>query len=436
MKLSILSIPRDKYWIFTSSVLQLLHNESSKLSENELEEDEEDEDEVEVELESEETDSDSHTSSITTPVTSNNKRFSTGSNSSRILSVDNSSKNGLDSAYVEYTSDSDELADFEMEEEYFFHIAFTPHEATVICSTKLMVSLFSEPIQACHDLKYTDVKLLDETFISLHVDSDGGFDNSLEILNLTKPFSENGISVFFLSLHFNNIVLVPSKYKDKVELLRNQPPPRNDSTIGDSALAENTFELFKKAGIKPIINHKVKLLLTGARSGQVQNSILKTTKILLSIKTIPEYFAITRTSINEVSLILPKSARRRNEMGFSAAHIIGSTQDVIIPITIDFHKLPLDCTGIVAGVASKLFNGIRHLRRDQDSFNDCVYEMNYLSMARSGLIMVPKENVALISKILNTDSLISKLTDMFLSEHDNLSVGVPAKSFKSLNLKS
>ncbi|KAK6455290.1 ACT domain-containing protein [Scheffersomyces xylosifermentans] len=445
-KLSILSVPRDKYWIFTASVLQLLYGESSKGSStnnNDFSSDSDDDEDSSERKTSDYNKNEAGSSRKPIPNLNDDEISSFGSNVRSSIdshsrnhsedigpstsgtnrrSVDNSSKihshgssDSLENNYSNaYDSDPDNDPN---NDNYFFHIALTPVECTIICASELMQTLFVEPIEVCKKLQYEDVKLIDESFLSLQVDSDGSFDNSLRILELTKPLSENNISLFFLSSHFNDIVLIPYSLKEKVvsiltkknfefsDISNSYIMTNNESTefeeegveeeLGSKFLEEKTFKLFSERNIKPVINGKVKLLLTGARAGEVNNTILKCAKILSGISnTISEYFAITRTSINEVSLILPKSSRRRGRMGFDSKNIIGSTQDIIIPISIDFSKLPLDSTGIVAGVASKLVNGVKH-------YNDSLFEMNYFSMARSGIIMIPQENVEIISDVLN-----------------------------------
>ena len=66
---------------------------------------------------------------------------------------------------------------------------------------------------------------------------------------------------------------------------------------------------------------------------------------------------------------------------------MGSLLDTIIPISIDLSKLEINSTGIVAGLASKL------------SDTGLLY---YLSMARSGVIMIPKENIGVVGEILKS----------------------------------
>ncbi|ODV78023.1 uncharacterized protein CANTADRAFT_7487 [Suhomyces tanzawaensis NRRL Y-17324] len=423
-RLSILLIPRSRYWVFTSPILQLLYNELSKTEDHNDSDNDSDDSDDDAASSSDSLSRSSTLSPSTNSSSNSHPTFSSTSDKNGMAkAVDNSSKTLSNDDYDHASSSaavlshsrhnsqaSASLSDTEDTEndDYFFHIAFTPSECTVICSSSLMDSLFSEPILFCHQLGL-GVELLEENFLSLQVDTDSGFDTDL-ILELTKPLSENQISLFFLSSHFNDIVLVPYSFREKVIHILTKsnftftnansfvggfddtPKPE---VVESPDLETATFRLFENANIKPVINQDVKLLLTGARSGEVNATILKAAKVLTSTEFIPSYFAITRTSINEVSLILPKSSKKRSRMGFDSKSIIGSAQDIIIPITIDFQKLPLDSTGIVAGVASRLINGFTQYKDE-----DYVFEMNYLSMAKLGIIMIPEENVKIIGTML------------------------------------
>lgn len=478
-RLSILSIPREKCWIFVGPILQLLYIESKKTNSFGDDRDEEisDSDNEENDFEDNFTEdvsyefsdseqeqehergremsasglladciagrmpSSTRTDGTQTPPHRPKRKGSNLTSSVHLekREVDNSSKTSnlqLNTLSVLHTNDSssrgtptnsDEESSFE-EENYFFHVAYTPNECTVICSTTLFKDLFTEALDVCRTLGYTGVKVVNNEFLSMMVDSDGSLDNSTRILKLTKPLSENNIPLFFLSTHFSNIVLVPFTQKAKViHTLTKQSFEFSDisksfiahsaheqdkldlSDLRDAAteiqpldVEKKAFILFKHANIRPLINEDAKLLLSGARSGEVIETIHKTAKNIAS-KNIPLYFAITRTSPNEVSLILPGSSRKRSSMGFSSKNIVGSTQDVIIPIVINLRKLPLDSTGIVASLASRIVNGMREL-----SHVDSPVEMNYLSMAQSAIIMIPEEilpQVASILKSVNYDNL-------------------------------
>lgn len=408
--------------MFSSAILLLLHQEANKYTTNtyydsETEssgpEDEDEEDEVEEEDSASEKSED----------------LSSGNPSTGVLGpqspIDNSSKpNNLDQLIDTESDEDNTTEDSDEEDSYFFHIAFTPKECTVMCSSKVMYTLFKEPLKHSRATDpLSTVKLLDEEFVTLQVDSSDGYDNSSKVLLLTKPLSTNNIPLFFLSTHFGDIVLIPETSREKVIKILSQKnfefsnlsnsyinvkldelTPIGVGSSGSNSpnldIEQKAFVLFNDANVTPIINKSTKLLLTGSRLGEVSKTLLKTATNLASIdiqsESFPEYFAVTRTSLNEVSLLLPKSSKKRAKLGFPSKCIIGSTQDAIIPITIDLNALPLDSTGIVAGLASRLLRGSK--TRSQFPL-----EMSYLSMARSGIVMVPQEDIELITSILEDD---------------------------------
>lgn len=409
-RLSILSIPRSKYWVFLSPILQMLHHEADQDAE------EDSDSESESESESDDDEEDQVESSKDDSIDEQPSPFPTQRRSSKDLlnhkAIDNSSKvTSEDSQSSPFSSPSTESDDSEIDDDnHFFHIGFTPIECTIICSTCIMNEYFIDALKICQSLEYDDVKLIKESFISLQIDSDGSFNHSLRILELTRPLSENNIPLFFISSHYCDIVLIPVNFKEKVIHILTQKnfefSENSNSYISNipdinltdqlvspinKDLESSIFKSFHDCHIKPVVNSKINLLLTGARTGESSNTINKTIKII-STNSIPDYFIVTRTSINKISLVLPKSKKTRKALGFDSSNLIGSTQDIIIPISIDLAKLPLDSTGIVAGLASKIINNFPQ---------DLQFEMNYLSMARSGILMIPKENLSVIKRILN-----------------------------------
>lgn len=425
-KLSILSINRDKYWLFKSAILQLLHLEAQKSGDEEFDcsqSEEEEEEDLEDKLSflnitntrpsnvkrNSMIDLSSSSTSIRKKHGSMSSSLSFNFNFDPSKEIDNSSKRLSMSNLInlsESNSDDEEV-------NYFFHIAFTPIECTIICSSSIMRDLFMDPLRICLKLGYDDVTLVEQKFVNIQIDSGGGSDNNKRILQLTKPLSENNISLFFLSSHFSNIVLIPYHLEDKVVSILTQNnfefndmsgsyiindkfnPTKSDLGDSSSTLEHRIFMLFKECNIKPVIDKKISLLLTGSRSSDVTETILKTAENIAA-NNVPDYFTITRTSENEVSLILPKSSKQRGKMGFQSRNLIGSTQDILNPVTINLQQLPLDSTGIVAGVASKIINGVNSLPGSNFPF-----ELNYLSMAKLAILMIPKENVELVNEILS-----------------------------------
>lgn len=422
-KLAVLLVPRNKLWIFTGPLLLLLHAEARKTGQSD--------DESESASEDDESDYDSYFSSVAPEDPCKQKRgsspylaghnseksWSSGSSGPRqkftdSVQIDNSSKDlPLNTKEDHLESDtSSGMSEVSSDTtNYFFHVAFSPNECTIMCSQSAATEFFTEPLKVCKNLGYNNVQLLERQFLSLQVDTDGVFNNSSRILELTRPFSENNISLYFLSSHFSDIVLIPFEFKDKVtQILAQQNfefSHLSNSYIGTSGkqlTAENflgpklhpNFETYNSQ-ITPEINYNLKLLLTGSRPGEENNTILKTAK-LISSNRVPSYFSITRTSSSEVSLILPKSSKARAVMGFGSKFIIGSTDDFLLPITVDLTTLPLDSAGIVSGLASKIIAGIKQAPDSADNS----YEMCYLSMAKSGIIMIPQENMALVARVL------------------------------------
>lgn len=423
-QLSILSIPRSLSWIFEAPILRLLHRESARTAQNRgFADDDQDEEFSEDDI-SYDSGEDFDPSSSWESSRSSSKRGSL----SRVKStgkVDNSCKDdaphnsgGLsaqsacDNATSNARTDSDEAATDGAEDadgSFFFHIAYTPLECTVMCSSDVYKQYFVQPMELCQKAGLKDVFLIEEPFINLQIDSDGESNNSLRILELTRPLSENGISLFYLSSHFTDIVLIPHKAKDQViqilskhnfefsdisnsYIINQRPLPLPERQPSDSLandIETAILRLFRENDIAPKISRKAKLLLTGARPGEVSNSFLKVARCI-GAGILPDYLAITRTSSNEVSLILPGSAKKRESLGFDFRSIIGSAMDIILPITVDLTRLPIDSTGIVAGLASHIIN------KSEDS----TFEMTYLSMARAGVVMIPEENLQKVTEVI------------------------------------
>jgi hypothetical protein len=61
--------------------------------------------------------------------------------------------------------------------------------------------------------------------------------------------------------------------------------------------------------------------------------------------------------------------------------LLGSKDDILIPIVLDLRPLPIESTGIVCGVAGRLVGGTK-LGLDN------AVEMSYLSTAKSGTVTV------------------------------------------------
>lgn len=366
-KISILTIPRENFWIFKSGTLEILYRLVDAY-ENRANSQYSDNDVSSISSTSDRSYDESYTSNSVKNVYEQGYQLS---NSAHMINEEESGS--LDNGDINSEIEDDGL---------FFHLAFTREEVTIMCSTKLMKRYLSKAMKM--DPEST---LISDEFFIMQVFSDGS-NIGKKILELTQPLSLNNISLFFISNYFSDLVLVP--IKDKVKALKILEETQNglDETRANSYsndLELKTFELFENNNIKPKLGTDIQLLLTGARSGdyaevlkQTAESVsrLNTENLKSGGKSFPEYFAITRTPTEEIGLLLPYDNTELNKLKFSKNNIMGSLQDYYYPIFIDLKKLPLDLKGIVAGMASKL------LRMDID-------EMSYLSLGKSGVVLIP-----------------------------------------------
>lgn len=338
-KISILTISRENFWIFKAGILEIVYLLADFYDDR------------------------------------SNSRYSDNDSSSLISSSDKS----IDESFANLNVDNDEEHIFSSEiddDGLFFHLAFTAEEVTLMCATKLINKYLSNAIKMDKESI-----LISEEFFIIQVFSDG-LNIGKKILELTQPLSLNNISLFFISNYFSDLVLVPIKDKKKaLEILKNV---RNDEELYQVELESKTFKLLKDNNIKPKLVTDVKLLLTGARIGdsieilkQTAESISRlNTETFQGRKSFPEYFAITRTPTEEIGLLLPYDSNERNKLNYSKNNIMGSLEDYYYPIFVDLKKLPLDSKGIASGMASRL------LRED-------INEMSYLSLGRSGIVLIP-----------------------------------------------
>ncbi|KAH3667493.1 hypothetical protein OGAPHI_003142 [Ogataea philodendri] len=330
---SILTIPRDQFWVFKSGILEILYKLVDKV-EGHDESDSESEDEKQL------------------------------VNSVHSLSIQRNKVGEQDSL----DSQDDGL---------FFHLAFTPEEVTFMSSSALIRKYLAKPLALSKQLQM-GATLLDEDFLVLQVLSDGSVIGK-KILELTAPLSERKIPIFFISNYLSDIVLIPARHRDDaVDILE------NGVSSDTSSLEKETFNLFRSSSIKPVLNTAVKLLVTGARPGDLSVVLRRTAEALAkhcteqtdSKGSFLPYFALTRTPTEDVGLLLPSSESELAKLNYPKAAILGSLQDFFFPLFINLKSLPLDLKGIVAGVASKL------LKLGLD-------EMSYLSLGRSAVVLVP-----------------------------------------------
>lgn len=159
-------------------------------------------------------------------------------------------------------------------------------------------------------------------------------------------------------------------------------PPSTPPPTSVSELQKRTFALLKRRNVLPQAYKEIRLVQCAGRkdtSGAVANDELDLQLGLVKcLINQPRFLSLTLTDTEPASLLLEKSLVP--EFG-SDDVLLGSKEDILIPITLDLRELPLEATGIVCGVAGKVVGGTA----GQVSH---AVEMSYLSTARAGTVVV------------------------------------------------
>lgn len=174
------------------------------------------------------------------------------------------------------------------------------------------------------------------------------------------------------------------------------PTPTTPPPASVSELQTRTFNLLKTHKIIPSVDPDVELVTcAGIKYDQpcqvvLQHSLLK----CLSAQDAPRFLSLTLTASDSASLTLEK----RLLPLFPDDVILGKDGPEQVPITLDLHQLPLQSTGIVCGVASRLVDGMKG--RFGVGASGAGFEMSYLSTARAGHVIVYEDELEDVMEVL------------------------------------
>ncbi|KAH7054234.1 ACT domain-containing protein [Macrophomina phaseolina] len=330
----------------------------------------------------------------------------------------------------------------------FTNISVTPVECSIACSRELAEDLFT-PVRDSLDPSSRDqVSITNEDYIVMQVDGEG-LDAGQRVLELTSPLAMAGISIFFITTYFSDYILVPVRARGQVikaledrgfafeqttssyvnpianplsTHTRNKsssssfesvsPPPGTPPPTSIHELQTRTFSLLKRRNIVFAVDPSIQLVQCAgskdsasarpASGGALNGSSLASrshqpsvedtlhlglVKCLISAPR-PTFLSLTLTDTEPASVLLEK----RLLPNFAPDVLLGSKEDVLVPITLDLRELPLESTGIVCGVAGRLVGGTRGMNGFEGEGSDAV-EMSYLSTARAGTVMVGREEL-------------------------------------------
>jgi len=161
------------------------------------------------------------------------------------------------------------------------------------------------------------------------------------------------------------------------------PPPTNVTE-----LQARTFALLNRHSIVPRFDNDIRLVQCAGRNSNpetlpadelaLQHGL---TKCLLHQ---PRFLSLTMTKDEPASLLLEQRLMANFDMPGWDNVLLGAKDDILIPITLDLESLPFEATGIVCGVAGRLVDGPGVLSP---------IDMNYLSTARAGTVMVNEKDL-------------------------------------------
>ncbi|OKL64452.1 hypothetical protein UA08_00444 [Talaromyces atroroseus] len=295
----------------------------------------------------------------------------------------------------------------------FINFSVTPVECSVVCSRQLAERFFMPLASRFNTLATSGQKvwISDDDFIAMQVEGQG-LDAGRRVLELTGPLALAGISIFFISTYFSDYILVPDRSKDQViRTLSSQgftfetdsdqfinniqspsmptlqssihiSPPSTPPPATVNELQTRTFDFLRKNHIIPRVDQTVRLVQCSAhhRDGATESSaaILRNALTTALLVDHPRFLSLTLTPADPAaSLLLEKRLLPRFTLDPSmqsddeeSSILLGSKEDILIPITLDLRDVPIDATGIVCGVAGRLADATGQHR---DTFLSAAY---------------------------------------------------------------
>ncbi|KAI9758440.1 MAG: Farnesyl pyrophosphate synthetase [Chaenotheca gracillima] len=317
----------------------------------------------------------------------------------------------------------------------FLNISVTPVECSIVC-LKEYAQKFFEPVVNITNGSKDRISITSEDYTVVQVDGEG-LDAGQRVLELTSPLALAGVSIFFITTYFSDYILVPVKSRDQVvsaledrgfaferrgdsvfrtahtyqqnQAHQHRPmsstssievPPQTPPPSNIAELQHRTFALLQRQNISPHADSTIRLVQCAGRKDDEASSVIRGRRAneshlhLSLIKCLiaqPRLLSLTLTATDSASVLLEE----RFLPHFSAANspdgddaLLGSKEDILIPITLDLRGLPLESTGIVCGVAGKLVGGTSGAGAASNGDALPAVEMSYLSTARAGTVMV------------------------------------------------
>ncbi|KAG6011354.1 hypothetical protein E4U43_008369 [Claviceps pusilla] len=330
----------------------------------------------------------------------------------------------------------------------FMNVSVTHLECSIVCHTSWARAVFEPIIQSLPPQKAKTISSCTEPYIVLSVISTE-LDAANRVLELTSPLAAAGIPIFFITSFYSDFIVAPARerpnvidalnergfelFDDKASFFgsrknslsnpqqrqmqlrllgasrRKTPPP-----FSNEYLQSGTFDLLRKRGITPYVAPDLEVIACSARDAAAfvdayaritcvvgreiypaaidrENWIERVeTKFYLAIVSLllsqPRFASVTLARDDPPSLLLDK-----NLLHLFGNSAVGDMDAILIPIFLDLVSLPTEVTGIVCVVSGRL---VQELKMKATS------ELSYLSTARAGVVMLPKQQAIKALEIL------------------------------------
>ncbi|KAL5338063.1 hypothetical protein BJX70DRAFT_216046 [Aspergillus crustosus] len=298
----------------------------------------------------------------------------------------------------------------------FLNLSITPVECSIMCPRQLADEYFApllERFSQINSSTHPRLSISKDDFIAMLVYGEG-LEAGQRVLELTTPLAMAGISIFFISTYFADYIIVPLKSKNQViETLEKRgfqfeisteafinnnqhslnnafspvsslsastlsSPPATPPPSSLNELQKRTFSSLRRNNIIPSVDTSLRLVQCAAHhpysSDASSIAILRDALTTALVVDKPRFLSLTLTAADPAASLLleQRLLPRFSSDPLSSAEgdddsslLLGSKEDILVPIMLDLRKLPLEATGIVCGVASRLADAT-HARDDDD----------------------------------------------------------------------
>ncbi|CAN8095604.1 unnamed protein product [Discula destructiva] len=340
----------------------------------------------------------------------------------------------------ETSSVEDELDGLTLDEKHgFLNISVTPLECSIVCHDAWAKDIFEPIIKQLPKDTAKTVTISKESYVVVRVSSPG-MEAGSRVVDLTSPLALAGIPIFFITTYYSDFIIVPSRDRSSVvhALLSRGfecPEDSDDSFVSPGALSHSralsqesdappstpppsnvaelqvrTFKMLKRHSVIPNIEPDLRLVHCSGKEVAHDNDDYSRpsrsssyghhrkawvdkvdtkffTSLIAALVNKPRFLSVTLTEEDEPSLLLDRCL-----LGSFGDSLIGPTEADLTPIFLDLVDLPFEATGIVAGVAGKLVEG---MVMEQNA------ELSYLSTAKTGAVILSSEHADKALEILN-----------------------------------